>query len=42
MVEVPSGRDPITWDQLVQAKPEVAQDWDEMKKYRKETGIHVH
>lgn len=42
MVEVPSGRDPITWDQLVQAKPEVAQDWDEMKKYRKEAGIHVH
>lgn len=42
MVEVPTGRDPVTWDQLVRTHPEVAQDWDAMEEYRKEKGIHVH
>ncbi len=42
MVEVPSGREPITWDQLVKSRPEVTEDWEAMEKYRKETGIHVH
>ena len=42
MVEVPSGREPITWDQLVTARPEVTEDWEAMEKYRKEAGIHVH
>jgi dihydropyrimidine dehydrogenase (NAD+) subunit PreA len=42
MVEVPSGRQPITWDQLVKTRPEVTEDWEAMEKYRKAAGIHVH
>ena len=42
MVEVPSGREPITWDQLVKSQPVVAEDWDAMEAYRKRTGIHAH
>jgi len=42
MVEVPSGRDPVTWDELVRARPEVAQDWEAMQEYRRKAGIHVH
>jgi dihydropyrimidine dehydrogenase (NAD+) subunit PreA len=42
MVEVPSGRPPVTWDQLVKSRPEVTEDWEAMEKYRKEAGIHVH
>jgi dihydropyrimidine dehydrogenase (NAD+) subunit PreA len=42
MVEVPSGREAVTWDQLVKARPEVTEDWEAMEKYRKEKGIHVH
>jgi dihydropyrimidine dehydrogenase (NAD+) subunit PreA len=42
MVEVPSGRDPVTWDQIVKTRPEVTEDWEAMEKYRKEKGIHVH
>src|SRR5713101_3100701 len=30
MVEVPSGREPITWDQLVKSRPEVTEDWEAM------------
>jgi dihydropyrimidine dehydrogenase (NAD+) subunit PreA len=39
---VPSGRQPITWDQLVKTRPEVTEDWEAMEKYRKAAGIHVH
>jgi len=42
MVELPSGRDPFTWDQLSQARPEVTNDWEAMKKYRQEKGIEIH
>ncbi len=42
MVELPSGRDFVTWDELVKAKPEVAEDWEAMEEYRKKQGIHVH
>jgi dihydropyrimidine dehydrogenase (NAD+) subunit PreA len=42
MVEVPSGRESVTWDQLVQTHPEITQDWEAMKEYRKKVGIHVH
>ncbi|MCU1337197.1 MAG: dihydroorotate dehydrogenase family protein [Bryobacterales bacterium] len=42
MVEVPSGREPVTWDQLVKSRPEVTEDWEAMEKYRREAGIHVH
>jgi dihydropyrimidine dehydrogenase (NAD+) subunit PreA len=42
MVEVPSGREPITWDQLVKSRPEVTQDWEAMKEYRRRMGIRIH
>jgi len=42
MVEVPSGRAPVTWDQIVKTRPEVTEDWEAMEKYRREKGIHVH
>jgi len=42
MVEVPSGRESVTWDQLAKSHPEVTEDWEAMEKYRKEKGIHVH
>jgi dihydropyrimidine dehydrogenase (NAD+) subunit PreA len=42
MVEVPSGRESVTWDQIVKSRPEVTEDWEAMEKYRKEKGIQVH
>ena len=42
MVEVPSGRESITWDQLTKARPEVGTDWEAMKQYREEVGIEIH
>ncbi len=42
MVEVPSGRAPVTWEQLAASQPEVTEDWEAMKKYREKVGIHVH
>jgi len=41
MESVPSGRSPITWDQLTKAQPELA-EWEGMEKYRKEVGIEIH
>lgn len=42
MVEVSSGHASVTWDQLVKTRPEVTEDWEAMKEYRKKQGIHVH
>jgi dihydropyrimidine dehydrogenase (NAD+) subunit PreA len=42
MAEVPSGYNPLTWDQLSKANPEVTEDWDAMKRYRREKGIEIH
>jgi len=42
MVELPSGRESVTWDELVKARPEVSQDWEAMQQYREEKGIEVH
>ena len=41
MVELPSGREPATWDQLSRSRPEVTQDWDAMERYREQAGIHI-
>jgi dihydropyrimidine dehydrogenase (NAD+) subunit PreA len=41
MVSVPSGRDPVTWNQLVRERPDVL-DWDAMQRYRDEVGIDIH
>lgn len=42
MVERPSGRDPVSWDQLVKSEPEVTTDWRAMKEYRRKQGIRIH
>ncbi len=42
MVELPACRPSITWGELTQAKPDVTQDWEAMKRYREETDIHIH
>ena len=35
MVELPSGRESVTWDQLAKTQPEVTEDWEAMKRYRR-------
>jgi len=42
MVELPSGREPITWSELTQNKTEVTEDWEAMKRYREQVGVHIH
>jgi dihydropyrimidine dehydrogenase (NAD+) subunit PreA len=42
MVEEPSGRASITWDELAKSRPEVTEDWNAMEEYRKKAGIRVH
>ena len=42
MVELPSGRPSVTWDQLTRNQPEVTEDWEQMEKYRAKIGIHIH
>lgn len=42
MVELDSGRSPVTWDELVTNHPDITADWDSMKKYRSENGIEIH
>jgi dihydropyrimidine dehydrogenase (NAD+) subunit PreA len=42
MIELPSGRDKVTWSELTQQHGEVAEDWEAMKAYREQTGIHIH
>jgi dihydropyrimidine dehydrogenase (NAD+) subunit PreA len=42
MVEVPSGRDSVTWSELSQQQVEVTEDWETMKAYRERVGIHIH
>ena len=42
MAEVADGRAPVSWRELCQSQPEVAEDWEAMELYRKEKGIQVH
>jgi dihydropyrimidine dehydrogenase (NAD+) subunit PreA len=42
MVELPSGRDGVTWSELSDNKTVITEDWEAMKKYRDEVGIHIH
>jgi dihydropyrimidine dehydrogenase (NAD+) subunit PreA len=42
MVELPPGREPMTWDQLVKTQPDATTNWEAMKKYREKHGIHIH
>jgi dihydropyrimidine dehydrogenase (NAD+) subunit PreA len=42
MIEEPSGRASITWDELAKSRTEVTEDWDAMEEYRRRAGIRVH
>ncbi len=42
MVELPSGRPSVTWDQLTRTQPGVTEDWEKMEEYRAKTGINIH
>jgi dihydropyrimidine dehydrogenase (NAD+) subunit PreA len=42
MVEEPSHREPVTWEELCRTHPEITSDWEAMKRYREKMGIHVH
>jgi dihydropyrimidine dehydrogenase (NAD+) subunit PreA len=42
MLEVPSGRSSVTWDQLSKSQPEVTENWEAMERYRQDLGIHIH
>jgi dihydropyrimidine dehydrogenase (NAD+) subunit PreA len=42
MVELPSGRASVTWDELSQKQREVTEDWDKMLQYREKMGIQIH
>jgi dihydropyrimidine dehydrogenase (NAD+) subunit PreA len=41
-MEEASGRQPVTWAQISESHREVTEDWEKMKKYREEMGIHIH
>lgn len=42
MITLDSGRTSVTWNQLTEANPQVANDWKVMADYRKEVGISIH
>ena len=42
MAELANGRAAVSWRELCQSQPEVAEDWDAMERYRKQKSIHVH
>jgi dihydropyrimidine dehydrogenase (NAD+) subunit PreA len=42
MIEVDSGRPPVTWGEISERKPAVTTDWKEMEEYRARAGIEIH
>src|SRR6202051_3987852 len=42
MVEVPPEQPSVTWDELTAKQPDVAEDWDQMERYRRKMGIRIH
>lgn len=42
MVEFPSGKPPITWDELTRTQRSVTEDWQQMEQYRRKHNIHIH
>jgi dihydropyrimidine dehydrogenase (NAD+) subunit PreA len=42
MVELPPRAPSVTWDQIAKSRPEVTENWEAMKRYREEHGIHIH
>ena len=42
MVELPSGKPSVTWDELTRTQRAVTEDWQQMEQYRQKMGIHIH
>jgi dihydropyrimidine dehydrogenase (NAD+) subunit PreA len=42
MVEQPSGREPVTWAEVMASEPAVTEDWEAMERYRAVHDIEVH
>jgi dihydropyrimidine dehydrogenase (NAD+) subunit PreA len=42
MIEEPSDREQVTWDQIARSQPEVTEDWTKMQQYREKMGIEIH
>lgn len=42
MVDVPSGRESITWDRLQEVNPAATTQWPDMLAYREDVGIDIH
>jgi dihydropyrimidine dehydrogenase (NAD+) subunit PreA len=42
MVALPPEREPVTWAEIVRSHPEITEDWEAMKRYREQMGIHIH
>jgi dihydropyrimidine dehydrogenase (NAD+) subunit PreA len=42
MVQKPSGRASVTWSDIMNAEPAVAEEWEAMKRYREAHGIEIH
>ncbi|NYF80077.1 NAD-dependent dihydropyrimidine dehydrogenase subunit PreA [Granulicella arctica] len=42
MVEVAPEHPSTTWNEILQAEPEVTEDWEAMKAYRERNGLHIH
>jgi dihydropyrimidine dehydrogenase (NAD+) subunit PreA len=42
MIEEPSVREHVTWEQITRTQPEVTEDWDQMQRYRQKMGIEIH
>jgi len=42
MVELPSGRPSVTWDELSRKQRKVTEDWEQMEQYRQNMGIHIY
>jgi len=42
MVEFPSGKPPVTWDELTRTQRAVTEDWQQMEQYRQKHNIHIH
>ncbi len=42
MVELPSGRESVTWSELSSKDAAVTEDWKAMEEYRERVGIQIH
>lgn len=42
MVELTPQRSAVTWDELSRQQTPVTEDWEAMKTYREQVGIHIH